>query len=67
MTVNGITINLSATTVAYMHLQALLPFRNPSARMGRIRIEAEAPQPKLNVTLQASSVDLLAVFNQEAF
>jgi hypothetical protein len=59
--VKGITINLSATPVANVRLQALLPFGKPQRRMGSICMKAEVLQPNPDVTLQASGVDLIAV------
>jgi hypothetical protein len=63
--VEGITVNLSATPVADVQLQALLPLGKPQRRMGSIRMEAKVLQPKPHVALQASGIDLIAVSFQE--
>ena len=62
----GITIDLSATPVANVQLQALLPFGKPQRRMGSIRMEAEVLQPNPDVTLQSSGINLIAVSFQES-
>ena len=66
MALEGISVNPSAAAVANVQLQALLPFGKPQRRMGSIRMEAEVLQPNSDVTLQSSSINLIAVSFQES-
>jgi hypothetical protein len=64
--VNGITMNLSATAIANVQLQALLPFGKPQRRMVSLCTEAEVLQPNHDVTLQAPDINLITVSFQES-
>ena len=66
MPVDGIAINLAATAVANVQLQALLPFGKPFGRVGSVRMKAKVGQPKAYVVLQSSGVDFIAVLFQES-
>ena len=66
MTLEGITVNLSATSVADVRFQGLLPVSKPLPRVCGFLMEAEVLQPKSDVTFQAAGIDLIAVCLQKS-